>query len=374
VSASDGTVRTIAIITGTRAEFGLLRPVMHATAAHPALALRTIATGTHILAPARTIEDIAAEFTVDCAVPMQRQGVTGRAADAEALGRGITGIAAALAMLQPDVALVLGDRIEALAGALAASISGIRVAHIHGGDRAEGIADESMRHAITKLAHIHLPATPQSGQRIVTMGENPECVHIVGSPAIDGLRDMPPLADDEFTALGNPEIVFLMHPDNVPPAEMAFTAALILEQCMQAGATLALAPNFDAGRDVIMHAIEQSGCAARHHLPRRRFIGLLRRSRLLIGNSSAGLIEAAALGVPAINIGPRQHGRECAGNVVHVQQPTQDAIRSAIGNALAAGHQPVEHPFGDGLASQRIASTLADISLADVPLAKRNAY
>lgn len=371
---TSSSAKTIAVITGTRAEFGLLRPVMHAIAAHPQLSLRTIVTGTHLLQPTRTIDEIAAEFAIDFTVPMQRDGVTGRRADAESLGRGVTGLASALATINPDIALVLGDRIEALAGALAAAVSGIRVAHIHGGDRAEGIADESMRHAITKLAHIHLPATQASAQRIITMGEPPEHVHVVGSPSIDGLADIAPMADAEFAALGKPAIIFLMHPDNAPPSELAFTAACALEQCMQTAPTLAMHPNHDPGRDVIVSAIAHSGVTHRAHLPRHVFISLLKRASVLVGNSSAGLIEAAAIGLPVVNIGPRQNGRECAANVIHVATPSEPAIRAALEQAIKTKPATIPHPFGDGHAGQRIADTLAKLDLRTIPTAKRNTF
>ena len=116
------------------------------------------------------------------------------------------------AQIKPHCVLVLGDRIEAFAGASAGSIGGFMLAHMHGGDRAEGIADEAMRHAITKLAHLHLPATQESADRIIAMGEHADGVHVVGSPAIDGLDAIPPLSDEKYAALGSLEIVFLMHP------------------------------------------------------------------------------------------------------------------------------------------------------------------
>ena len=365
---------TIAVITGTRAEFGLLGTVMRAIESHPNLSLRTIVTGTHLLLSARTLAEIKRDFAVDCEVPMQRDGVTGRSADAEALGRGVIGLAQTFAMIQPDLVLVLGDRIEALAGALAAAVSGIRISHIHGGDRAEGIADESMRHAITKLAHIHLAATEQSAERIIRMGESPEAVHVVGSPAIDGVGSIAPLSDHEFAALGIPEILFLMHPDNAPPAQLAFTAAIALAQCMHAGHTLALHPNHDPGREIIMQAIERSGCGQRDHLPREQFIALLKRVRVLVGNSSAGLIEAAAVGVPVINIGRRQALRESADNVTHIPEPNEASLKSAIAAALATPPRQIGHPFGDGRTGERIASLLAELDFAQIPLAKRNGY
>ncbi len=370
----NDSVRTIAVVTGTRAEFGLLRTVMRTIRSHPRLTLRTIVTGTHLLPPACTIDEIASEFAIDAAVPMQREGVTGRFADADALGRGVTGLASALAMVRPDITLVLGDRIEALAAALASAVAGIRIAHLHGGDRAEGIADESMRHAITKLAHLHLPATAQSAERIIKMGEHAEHVHVVGSPAIDGLADIPPLADDAFASLGSPEVVFLMHPDNSPPDELFRTAAMTLAQCMRAGRTLALHPNHDPGREAIMQAIERSGCAHRAHLPRDTFVGLLKRVRVLAGNSSAGLIEATAVGVPVINIGPRQAGREAGDSAVHVQHPSEPAIRAALQAAFAVTTRVARHPFGDGRTGVRVAELLARLDLANMPLAKRNSY
>src|SRR5205814_10141422 len=129
-----------------------------------------------------------------------------------ATGRGIAGFARVFEEIRPDWVVVLGDRIEAFAAASAASIGGIAVAHIHGGDRAEGIADEAMRHAITKLAHLHLAATEQSAERIIRMGERPEHVLVIGSPAIDGLLAIPALADQRDEELGRPGAVFLMHP------------------------------------------------------------------------------------------------------------------------------------------------------------------
>jgi len=364
--------RTIAVITGTRAEFGLLQPVMRAIAQQPQLVLRTIVTGTHLLPPARTIDDIERDFAVDCSVPMQLPLVNGRAADAAALGRGVTGLAGALDMLRPDVVIVLGDRIEALAGALAASISGIRVAHIHGGDRAEGIADESIRHAITKLAHLHFPATEQSRARIIAMGEDPRHVYCVGSPAIDGLADIAPMNEHEYSALGSPALLYLFHPDTSPENTLAHTAALTLQQCMASGPTLALYPNHDPGREIILRAIEQAGCGVCVHLPRARFISLLKRVKAIVGNSSAGLIEAAAIGVPAVNIGPRQRHREHADNVIHVDSPSQEALARAIHAATTREKRAITHPFGDGRAGARVADQLAKLQLASVRVAKQH--
>ncbi|MCH8345044.1 MAG: UDP-N-acetylglucosamine 2-epimerase (hydrolyzing) [Planctomycetes bacterium] len=361
-------------MTGSRAEYGLLRPVMHAIAAHPSLELRVIVTGTHLLRPSLTSKEVASDFEVSAEITIQAPGATGRFADAAAVGTAILGLTKWFEEDTPDVLLVLGDRIEAFAGASAAAIGGIRVAHMHGGDRAEGIADEAMRHAITKLAHIHLPATEQSAQRIATMGEDPKRIHIVGSPAIDGLDAIPPLSDDAFDALGRPEILFMLHPRGLPVPQERNHAEELLGACLQAGRVLAMHPNHDPGREGICEAIRKAACREHPHLPRHDFIGLLRRIKLLVGNSSAGLIECAALGVRCINVGTRQAGREIPGNVIDIPlrdaQPYEEAIRHGLARPLGR----IAHPYGDGHAGERTAELLAAFEPRDHPLAKRNTY
>lgn len=356
----------VAVVTGTRAEYGLLTPVMRAIEAHPSLTLLTTVTGTHLLGPSFTKREVGATFRVDAEIPMQREGETGRLADAGALGRGIEGLAGAIERLRPDWVVVLGDRIEALAGAAAASVGGVPVAHIHGGDRAEGIADESIRHAITKLAHVHFPATPLSAQRIERMGEDPWRIRTVGSPAIDGLNDAPPLDDAAYASLGAPRVLFLMHPDRADAEFERVRAITLIDGLATAfeGRVLCLHPNFDAGRAGILagieHADHRDRITVRDHLPRAAFIGLLRRlaseAGIMVGNSSAGLIEAAALKLPAVDVGPRQAGRERPDNVVHVDDPAD--LPEAVERALKIDRQAIEHPYGDGRSGSRIASAL----------------
>ncbi len=366
--------RMIAVVTGSRAEYGLLRPVMHAIAAHPSLELRVIVTGTHLLTPSLTSKEVASDFEVSAEITIQAPGATGRFADAAAVGTAILGLTKWFEEDTPDVLLVLGDRIEAFAGASAAAIGGIRVAHMHGGDRAEGIADEAMRHAITKLAHIHLPATEQSAQRIATMGEDPKRIHIVGSPAIDGLDEIPPLSDDAFEELGRPEILFMLHPRGLPVQQEQNHAEELLGACLQAGRVLAMHPNHDPGREGICQAIRKAACREYPHLPRHDFIGLLRRIKLLVGNSSAGLIECAALGVQCVNVGTRQAGREIPGNVIEIPLRDVQRYEEAIRHGLARPLGRIAHPYGDGHAGERTAELLAAFEPRDHPLAKRNTY
>ena len=366
--------RTIAVVTGSRADYGLLRPVMRAIRDHTDLELRVIVTGTHLLPPEHTSGEVEGDFTIAHTITMQRPGQCSRLDDAEALGRGVTGFAQQFARDPIDVVLVLGDRIEALAAAAAGSVAGIHVAHIHGGDRAEGIADEAIRHAITKLAHIHFPATDKSAERLESLGEDPIRIHVVGSPAIDELADFPPLSDETMNALGWPEIVMLLHPTGRAIEQERDQATQLLELCQEAGKILAVHPNHDPGRDGIVQAIVKAGCRQREHLPLRDFIGLLRRMRLLVGNSSAGLIEGAALGVRCVNIGPRQAGRDMYANVINVPDGQPGSIQPAIVRGLAEGRSEIEHAYGDGQAGIRTAAILATFDSARLPLVKRNTF
>jgi UDP-hydrolysing UDP-N-acetyl-D-glucosamine 2-epimerase len=383
-------VRRIAVVTGSRAEFGLLAPVMRAVKAHKGLELAVVAAGSHLVEPALTYKEVKAEFgaAVADAVPMQIAGKTGRWADVESLGRGVSRFGRSFERLAPDWVVVLGDRIEVLAAASAASVGGLAVAHIHGGDRAEGVADEAMRHAVTKLAHFHLAATQQSAARIVRMGERPEHVLVVGSPAIDGLAAIPTLSEREDEELGRPDVVFLMHPVGRADEREEGAAAAALEGVASAwpGArVLALHPNLDAGRAGVLRAVEAAavGDPGRFrvlpHLPRARFVGLLRRvaerGGVLVGNSSAALIEAAALKVPAVDIGPRQAGRERAGNVVAAQGESAEAVAAGVVAARRIDRGAIVHPYGAGEAGARIAAVLAAVNPHDPGLLrKRNAY
>lgn len=377
----------IAVATGSRAEFGLLSPIMRAVRAHPSLELLTIVSGSHLVGGAETWREVESEFGIDARVEMQRERLTGRLEDARALGRGIEGMAGALEALAPDWVVVLGDRIEALAAATAASVAGVPVAHVHGGDRAEGVADEAMRHAITKLSHLHLAATPASAERIVRMGEDPARVIVTGSPAIDGLDAIAPLDDESFARLGSPEAVFLMHPVGraIGIEREAATAAL---HALRRRRIVAMSPNLDPGREGIIEALQDQGAPTLAHLRRDQWIALLKRVAMeggvIVGNSSAGLIEASALRpVPlaAVDIGPRQQGREAPATVVHVDE-TPASLRNGLfaAEALAAtwkSGQPIpEHPYGLGRAGEHAAAAISGISPSEARglVRKRNAY
>lgn len=354
--------RRVMVVTGTRAEFGLLRSTMAAIDSEPRLDLLVVAAGAHLLPPARTIEEVVAAFDVEAEVAMQVPGETGRVADAVALGRGVSGFAEVIERIRPDFVVVLGDRIEAFAAASAAAIAGVALVHLHGGDRAEGVADEAMRHAISQLADVHFPATPASGERLLRMGQPSNSVHVVGSPAVDDLAAFPAITDERLRHLGDPRLVVLQHGSGLQDEMEAAWATAVLDAAREHGPVLVLEPNHDPGSGIVRKSIakrvEAGLVQSRLHLPRPEFIGLLRRVDAVVGNSSAGLIEAAIVGCPAVNVGPRQGGRERPGSVIDVERADQGEILGAIRRA-AGSDRKIDHPYGVPGVGGRIASSLA---------------
>lgn len=357
--------RRIAVVTGTRAEFGLLAPVMRAVQDRADCELLVIAAGSHLVLPGLTYREVKNHFEVADSIPMQTAGKVGRAHDVESLAKGVSRFGRSFDRLRPDWVVVLGDRIEAFAAASAASVGGFALAHIHGGDRAEGVADEAMRHAITKLAHLHLAATETSADRIRRMGERPESVVVTGSPAIDGLHAIEPMDDAAYAELSSPRAVVLFHPiGRTDELEEHATNAVL--DALDGVPTLALHPNLDPGRAGVMRALLNAPAHVRlqTHLERTRFVALLKRvageGGALVGNSSAGLIEAAALDCPSVDIGDRQAGRErCEALTVHAPEQPK-AVRAAFDRVTASRPTDSSHPYGDGHAGPRIARALAE--------------
>jgi UDP-hydrolysing UDP-N-acetyl-D-glucosamine 2-epimerase len=375
--------KRIAVVTGTRAEYGLLCSSLAAIDAARRLDLHLIVCGMHLLKSfGDTVRDIAADgWPIAARVPMQR-GDDGATDQAEGLARGVSGMSRYFAKADIDVALVLGDRIEALAGALAAVTTGRAVAHVHGGDVALGDADDSIRHAITKLAHIHLAATTQSARRIIRLGEHPECVHCVGAPGLDRLHQL--VRDHEATAPGHAKTALVIqHAHGRSPAVECRVAEALLQATAAAGLKRVIVyPNTDRGHSGVLRAIAahvkhaRSGdVTVRRSLPRDAFLNALMEADVLVGNSSAGIIEAPLAGTPTVDVGDRQAGRQPGGSSVLHATEDGDSIRAAIARALRRrpkrGGRTV---YGDGHAGERIGVILEETEIGPALLRKRIRY
>jgi len=390
MSASGNRDRRVAVLTGTRAEYGLLKSSMEAIRAREGLALQVVATGMH-LSPrhGRTIEEIRGDgFDVDREVLMQLDGDTGRAM-AKSLGIGTSGLAEAFAGLDPDVVLLLGDRDEALAGALAASHMNVPVAHVHGGDSMHGaIIDDSIRHAITKFAHLHFPVSELSAERVRRLGEEPWRVTTVGAPGLDdvlaGAYDDPGSVLDRYDLdPDRPLLLVVQHPVTTRPDRAGEEMAATLDAVESFDAeAVVIYPNSDAGGDRMIAEIESrgfgEGVRTFRSLPRREYLGLMAAADAMVGNSSSGIIEAPSFDLPVVDVGPRQEGRERAANTVSVPHEA-DAIREAVERCLTDGAfreraRDCENPYDYGGAGERICERLAEVDLGEELLRKRLTY
>ena len=385
---SDGRpVKTVAVVTGSRAEYGLLRPVMREIE-RAGLSLRVVVAGMHLRPEfGDTAREIEADGVhVDAQVPMSDAGDT-PAAMARAIGIGVTGCTDSFERLAPDVVVVLGDRVEAFAGAIAAAGSNRAVAHIHGGDVTRGGFDESMRHAITKIAHLHFAATERSRERILRMGEQPERVFVVGAPGLDGLRTVPPLDLEAVgrrlgAPLASPFIVLLQHPISTNADNAADEITESIEALRRlACRTVCIYPNSDAGGQRMIRAIERAATepwiTVVRNLEHDVYLNLLRHASALVGNSSSGIIESTPLRLPVVNIGPRQSGRERAANVLDAA-PSRASITAALQRAISSEFRTTVSaavsPYGDGHASERVAQTLVATRISPELLQKQLAY
>jgi len=304
----------------------------------------------------------------------------------------MAGIAAALEELDSDVVLVVGDRVEAFAAAAAGHISGRVVAHVHGGDRAAGQVDDSLRHTITKLAHFHFPATAESAERIAKLGEDPWRIRRVGSPGIDGIAreaaQRREVADEVGPLDWRRYVLLLQHPVDGDKTIERKRAENLLEavKAVPFRQIVIIYPNNDPGSRGIIEAWEGISTAAkdkraslfitRPDVPRRVFLGLLRDAALLVGNSSSGIIEAASFGTPVIDVGPRQKGREHGSNVMHVPYGGSRLCRAlkSIWNDGRPSRYRALNIYGSGGAGKRIATALAGLRIDERLLRKLIAY
>jgi len=382
--------RRVLYVSGTRADFGLMQRTLAAIAADPRLELGIAVTGMHLLkAYGHTVGEIeAAGLPVVAHIPVVLDG-SGGAVMARAMAAQLESLVGVCEQWRPDLLLVLGDRGEMLAAALAAVHLMIPVAHVHGGERS-GTVDESVRHAISKLAHLHLVATEGSRQRLIRMGEQPDQIWVTGAPGLDGIGAGAARGAAARAAWcqaqgfdpARPLLLVLFHPVLQEAATASQQAEALLEGIAQAAPDaqlLVLAPNSDAGAAAIAQVWRERlpalGLAHRQltHLPRSAYLEALALVDALVGNSSSGIIEAASFDLPVVDVGSRQQARERSANVRHARADPA-AIASALQAALSAGRQPVTNVYGDGQAAARIGEILATAPLPAELLAKLNSY
>ena len=378
-------MRKICIVTGTRAEYGLLYWLMKEIQSDLDLQLQLIVTGMH-LSPEfgltyRTIEEDG--FTIDTRVEMLLSSDT-PVGIAKSIGLGVIGFADALERLKPDMMVVLGDRYEILAAVQAALVSRIPVAHVHGGETTEGAIDESMRHAISKMSQLHFVAAEPYRRRLIQLGEHPDTVFDVGALGIENIKrlqllDKATLEQSINFELGSGFFLVTYHPATLGaiPPQTAMQALLDALDMFPETRIIFTKPNSDTDGRILGRMIDDY--AQQHHervavftsMGQVRYLSALKLAAAVIGNSSSGIIEAPAFKVPTVNIGERQSGRLKAISVVDCGE-NADAIATCIHKVLAPEFseilQKVESLYGVGETSGRILNVLKTVPLDELAI------
>lgn len=367
--------RRICVVTGTRAEYGLMRGLIAGIRDDDAFELQLAVTGMH-LSPefGLTWREIEADgFPIDERVEILLSSDT-PVGVSKAMGLGLIGFADAFARLKPDLVVVLGDRFEILAAASAALVAGIPIAHIHGGETTEGAFDEAIRHSVTKMSHLHFTAAAPYRDRVIQLGEAPERVFLVGGLGIDAIKGLKLLDRAELEGqldleFGARNLMVTFHPPTLEPGEAAAQMQALLDALNSLGPETHLLftmPNADTGGRELAAMVDRF-VAARPHarvftsLGQLRYLSCMRLMDGVVGNSSSGLIETPSFGIGTVNIGDRQAGRLKAASVIDCA-PQQDAIEAALERLFSddfrKGLAGVENPYGTGGATMAILDVL----------------
>ena len=379
--------RKVAVMTGTRADFGLLRPLLAELDSRADATLQLIATGTHLSdAHGRTVGEItAAGFSVAAEVSIWsgEDSSLGAALDT---GNAVAEFSRTLATLQPDVVVVLGDRLEAFAMATAAVVLQIPVAHIHGGELTLGAMDDSLRHAITKLAYLHFATTDEHADRIVRMGEEPSRVYNFGAPVLDTLSGMHFMTREELEAkfgvvFGARTALMTFHPaafDEAPALEM-FEELLAAIEAMHECHFIFTGTNNDIGSDQVRERMATFVAANSDRVTfvesfgQQGYLSAMHHVDLVVGNSSSTVLEAPLLGTSSVLVGNRQEGRPLAASVIKAHADRSEllqSMRKAIGPEFASEIEGQGTPFGHPGFAAKAAEVLASVKFA-TPLKKK---
>lgn len=371
--------RKICVVVANRANYSSIKSAMRAIDAHPDLELQVIAGASVLLDRYGSAIDLIRKdgFAPDATFHMIIEGET-PSTMAKSAGLGLLELPTLLEGLQPDIVLTVGDRFEIISIAVAAAFMNIPLAHTMGGE-VTGTIDESVRHAVTKLAHIHFPANAESGERIIKMGEDPATVHVVGCPRIDLIQETlegsTELGEDIFATFKGVGDTFELDSDFLLVSQHPVTteygqARRQIEETLHAldelqKHTIMIWPNVDAGSEDIAKGIrtfrEHNECKYLHmfkNLPIDVYVKLMSKCACVIGNSSSAIREGAYIGVPAVNVGTRQNARQRGRNVIDVGHD-KDEIAGAVRRQIDHGKYASENIYGDGKAGERIADILA---------------
>lgn len=365
----------VCVVTGTRAEYGLLRPLMEKINSHERMELKLVVTGTHLaLKFGHTVDEIIEDgFTDYCEIDIL-EDEDSKYKMAVSTGNATREFATYFENNRPDIVVILGDRFEMLSVATAAHLMGIPIAHISGGDVTEGAVDDGIRHCITKLSSLHFPGCEQSAKRIIQMGEQPETVFNVGEPGVENCLNTKLLTREELAEnlkfadiLGDYSIV-TFHPvtmENDTAGEQLNELIKAMDEVRGMSYIITLA-NADAGGRTVNDIWEEE--AKKHSnwyvissLGVVRYLSAVKNAKAVIGNSSSGIIEAPAMHVPTVNIGDRQKGRMMAESVIccePVKEQIATAIKKACSNEHLSGMKNMVSPFGDGRTSGLICEEL----------------
>ena len=366
--------RKICVITGTRAEYGLLRWVMQGIKDDPDLTLQIIATGMH-LSPefGLTYREIEQDgFQIDRKVEMLTSSDT-PVGIAKSMGLGLIGFADALNELRPDLIVVLGDRFEIFAAVSAALVARIPVAHLHGGETTQGAFDEALRHSITKMAHLHFVAAEEYRRRVIQLGEQPEHVFLVGGLGIDNIKRLTLLGRAELEAsldfnLGLKNLLITFHPVTLETATAADQMAELLAALAELKDTQLIftLPNADTDGRALIRMVQQFvtqhlNARAYTSLGQLRYLSCIAQVDGVVGNSSSGLLEVPSFKTGTINIGDRQRGRLQATSVINcepIRQGIAAALEMLYDTDFQASLDGVQNPYGEGGASEKVVETL----------------
>ena len=384
-------MKKILAVTGIRSEYFILQPIFEEIVNRDDLELKVVVTGAH-LSPTygetyKIIENDGYDI-LKLETLLSTDTLSGRS---KSLGIQIMGLTDIVSREQPDWLLVLGDREESLSTASVGTYMNIPVAHICGGDRVVGNIDDSVRHAVTKLAHLHFPTTKENGDRILKMGEEPWRVHVVGNPALDSIRKQPNLSYDYInkklgTKLSSdkPFILLIKHPLSSEMEKSGEQMRVTLEAVAELGYNTVLTyPNSDSGSYEMIKVIEEyvekyDFIKVFKTLPRDIFVNLQRKAALLLGNSSSGILEAPFLKLPVVNVGNRQKQRQHSENIIFVPH-NKELIKEAINKAIFDENfkricKNCSNPYGDGYSGERIARIIAETEINDKLINKQIVY